>query len=157
MRVRLVDVPVALFCAAEQHTNDLLREVALMAAGRSDLEVGHLFSEMLSSADAYAHRPAAVRQHLAEAVTLALSEGRESVTVDVQADAAAAEGARMWEELLRRFDAMSRDEQLLTLPADPEVTAYRAWYARELLEQVQTGRAPVSWQVARLDALAGAR
>jgi hypothetical protein len=63
----------------------------------------------------------------------------------------------MWEELLRRFDAMSRDEQLLTLPAGPEVTAYRAWYARELLEQVQTGRAPISWQTARLDALAGAR
>jgi hypothetical protein len=145
MRVRLVDVPVALFRAAEQHTNDLLREVALMAAARPDLEAGHLFSEMLSTADAYAHRPAEVRECIAESVALAIGAGWETVTVEVEADDAAAEGAWAWEELLRRFDAMSRDGQLLTLPADAELTAYRAWYVRELVEQVRTGRSPTGW------------
>src|SRR3954454_21379242 len=47
VRVRLVDVPVALFCAAEQHANDLLREVALVAAARPDNGKGHLFAELL--------------------------------------------------------------------------------------------------------------
>jgi hypothetical protein len=155
--VRLADVPVALFRAAEQHTNDLLREIALMAAARPDHESGHLFSELLATADSYAHRPAAVRRSLAESVAAATRAGWDAVTVEVEIDENAAENARAWEELLRRFDEMSRDEQLLTLPAEPEVAAYRAWYVRELVEQVATGRAPVSWTVARLGAMAGAR
>jgi hypothetical protein len=156
-RVRLVDVPVALFCAAEQHTHDLLREVALIAAARPDLEAGHLFGEMLSTADTYANRPAAIRCRVTESVAAALANGWDTVTVDVEADETAAEGARAWEELLRRFDAMSRDEQLLTLPTEPEVAAYRAWYVRELVEQVRTGRSPASWLDARAGVLAGAR
>jgi hypothetical protein len=156
VRVRLVDVPVGLFCAAEQHTNDLLREIALMAAARPELGHGHLFTEMLSTADTYAHRPAAVRNRVAESVAVALRQGWDSVTVDFDADLDAADGALAWEELLQRFDAMSRDEQLLTLPADDELAAYRAWYVRELVEQVRTGRQPVSWEVVRDRTLAGA-
>jgi hypothetical protein len=149
-RVRLLGVPVELFCAAERHTNDLLREVALMAAARADLEPGHLFSELLATADAYAHRPAAVRHAMLEAVTVALRAGADVVDVELDADDLAAGGALAWEELLRRFDTMSREEQLLTLPADPEVAEFRAWYVRELVEQVRTGREPVRWEPARL-------
>ncbi len=156
VRVRLVDVPVALFCAAEQHTHDLLREIALMAAARPDLVEGHLFTEMLTAADTYAHRPAAVRNRIAESVSVALRQGWDSVTVDFDADANAADGALAWEELLQRFDAMSRDERLLTLPAGDDLAAYRAWYVSELVEQVRHGREPVSWEVVRGRAFAGA-
>ena len=156
VRVRLLDVPVGLFCAAEQHANDILREVALMAAARPDLGDGHLFTEILAAADDYAQRPSAVRHRVAESVALAQRQGWESVTVDLDADVEAADGALAWEELLQRFDAMSRDERLLTLPADGEMAAYRAWYVRELVEQVRTGRAPVSWHTVRARALAGA-
>jgi len=156
VRVRLVDVPVALFRAAEQHTNDLLREIALMAAARPDLGDGHLFTEMLGAADTYAHRPAAVRHRIAESVAVAQRQGWDAVTVDFDADALAADGALAWEELLQRFDAMSRDEQLLTLPAEPDLAAYRAWYVRELVEQVRSGREPVSWTDARERTMAGA-
>lgn len=156
-RVRLVDVPVALFCAAEQHTNDLLREIALMAAARPDLGDTSLFTEMLAAADTYAHRPAEIRHRIAESVAVAQRHGWDRVTVDFDADTNAADGALAWEELLQRFDGMSRAERLLTLPADAELAAYRAWYVRELVEQVRTGREPVPWTVARTLALAGAR
>ena len=156
VRVRLLDVPVALFCAAEQHANDLLREVALMFAARPGLADGHLFAEILAAAETYAQRPAAVRHRIAESIALAQRQGWDSVTVDFDADADAADGALAWEELLQRFDVMSRDERLLTLPADPELAAYRAWYVRELVEQVRTGRDPVSWQAARVRGLASA-
>ncbi|HEU0131047.1 MAG TPA: hypothetical protein VFQ85_08660 [Mycobacteriales bacterium] len=151
-RVRLVGVPVALFLAAEQHTNDLLREIALMAAARPG--TGHLFSDTLSTAETYAHRPASVRDRIVESIGIAQRAGWDTVTVDVEADESAADGALAWEELLRRFDAMSRDERLLTLPADGELVAYRSWYVRELVEQVRTGRDPVPW--ARAGVLAGA-
>lgn len=156
VRVRLVDVPVALFCAAEQHTNDLLREIALMTAARPDLVDGPLFAEMLGAADTYAHRPAAVRHRIAESVSVAQRQGWDSVTVDFDADALAADGALAWEELLQRFDTMSRQERLLTLPAEPELAAYRAWYVRELVEQVRNGREPVSWAAAHPRTMAGA-
>lgn len=154
-RVRLVDVPVALFVASEQHTNDLLREIALMAAARPESGLGHLYSDLLATADTFAHRPAEIRERIAESIALARRSGRDTVTVDFDADATAADGALAWEELLQRFDAMSREEQLLTLPADAELLAYRSWYVRELVEQVRTGRSPVSWERARNLAMAG--
>lgn len=155
VRVRLVDVPVALCCAADQHTNDLLREIALIAASRPELGRTHVFSQLLALADRYTHFPAAVRHRVAESVALARRQGWDRVTVDLDVDTDAADAAVAWEELLRRFDDMSRDEQLLTLPADPDVRAYRAWYVAELVEQVRTGRAPVSWDSAGARALAG--
>jgi len=155
-RVRLIGLPVALFCAAEQHTNDLLREIALMAAARADQEGAGLFSDLLAAADTYAHRPADVRHRIAESVAVAQRQGWDTVSVDFDADTTAADGATAWEELLQRFDRMSREERLLTLPANAELAAYRAWYVRELVEQVRTGREPVAWTRARSDALAGA-
>lgn len=155
VRVRLVDVPVALFLASEQHTNDLLREIALMGAGQPEAGRGHQFSDLLATADTFAHNPASVRRRIADSVTLAKRSGWDSVTVDFDADATAADGALAWEELLQRFDVMSAQERLLTLPADSELRAYRAWYVRELVEQVRTGRTPVSWERARHLAMAG--
>lgn len=154
VRVRLVDVPVALFRAAEQHTNDLLREVALVAAARPDIERGHLFTEMLSAAERDLHRPV-VRRRLADSVDAACRAGDESVTVELDADESIATSVLAWEALLTRFDAMSRNERLLTLPAGPMVRAYRTWYVAELVEQVRTGRAPRSWHAT--SPLAGAR
>jgi hypothetical protein len=150
-RVRLVDVPVALFCAAEQHTADLLREIALMAAARPD--DGHLFTDILAAAETYAQRPAAIRSRIAEAVAAAQRAGRDRVSVDFDADTNAADGALAWEELLQRFDALSRDERLLTLPAAPELAAFRSWWVTELVEQVRAGRAPVPWDGARTPAV----
>ncbi|HVF20922.1 MAG TPA: hypothetical protein VNA14_11875 [Mycobacteriales bacterium] len=149
-------MPVGLFWAAEQHANDILREVALMAAARRDLADGHRFTEVLAAADSYAQRPSAVRHRVAESVALAQRQGWDHVTVGLDADAEAADGTLAWEELLQRFDALSRDERLLTLPADAELVAYRAWYVREVVEQVRTGRAPVSWQSVRARTLVGA-
>jgi len=155
VRVRLVDVPVALFVASEQHTNDLLREIALMAAGRPGAGRGHQYSDLLATADLYAHRPAGARTRIAESVAVAQRGGWDSVTVDFDADTDAADAALAWEELLVRFDAMSGEERMLTLPADEELRAYRGWYVRELVEQVRTGRLPVSWDRARHLATAG--
>lgn len=155
VRVRLVDVPVALFVASEQHTNDLLREIALMAAAHPDAGRGHHYSDVLRTADSFAHHPAGVRHRIAESISVAQRSGWDSITVDFEADAAAADAALAWEELLQRFDTMSLEERLLTLPADPELRTYRAWYVRELVEQVRTGRSPVSWERARHLAMAG--
>jgi hypothetical protein len=156
VRVRLVDVPVALFHAAERHTNDLLREVALIAAASTDLGSGHLFGDLLATADAYAHRPAALHRRVADCVALAAAAGHDRVTVDLDADADVVDGAVAWHDLLREFDALSRHEQLLTLPAADDVVAFRSWYVRELVEQVRDGRAPRGWTRARSAVLAGA-
>src|SRR5688572_4547541 len=126
-----------------------------MAAARPDAGRGRHYSDVLETADTFAHHPAGVRHRIAESVAVALRGGWESVTVDFDADAAAADAALAWEEMLQGFDTMSLEERLLTLPADAELRAYRAWYVRELVEQVRTGRSPVSWERARHLAMAG--
>lgn len=153
VRVRLLDVPVALFRGADTHTHDLLREVALMAAARADTASGLVFGDLLATVEAYA-QPAALHRRIAAAVSAASHAGHDYVDVDLEAEPGAADAALQWDDVLRRFDAMSRDDQLLTMPAAPEVAAFRGWYVRELVEQIRTGRAPVSWQ--RHGMLAGA-
>ena len=145
VRVRLLDVPVALFAATDRHTGDLLREIALVVAARPDAESGRVFGDLLARADAYVHGPGAVHQRVAAAVFAAERTASEVVDVTVEADAAAAEAALAWDDLQRQFDVLSREDQVLTLPADPEVVAFRTWYVREVVEQVRTGRAPISW------------
>lgn len=155
VRVRLLDVPVALFSAADAHTHDLLREVALIAAARADTNTGHVFGDLLATVEAYA-QPAALHRRIAASVAIASRAGLDRVDVNLDADPAAADAALEWEDVLRRFDAMSRDDQLLTMPASPEVAAFRAWYVRELVEQIRTGREPVGWTDAPRDVLAAA-
>lgn len=154
VRVRLLDVPVALFRAADAHTHDLLREVALIAAARTDEATGHEFGRLLATVEAYAH-PAALHRRIAASVAIASGAGLDSVDVNLDADPSAADAALQWSDVLRRFDAMSRDDLLLTMPAAPEVQAFRAWYVEELVGQIRTGREPVPWS-ARHRVLAGA-
>lgn len=154
VRVRLVDVPVALYCATDQHASDLLREVALVAAARPDLGKGHLFTELLDAAEQEVLRPAA-RRRLQETVEAALHAGLPTITVELDADIRTADRALAWESMLQRFDTMSQEERLLTLPAEPMVRAYRAWYVTEVVEQIRTRRDPVPWTAAGSLAVAG--
>lgn len=143
--VRLLDVPVALFAATDRHTSDLLREVALMVAARPDAESGQVFGDLLAGADPYVQGPVALHQRVAAAVLAAGLKGDQTVDVTVPAEDADAEAALAWDDLQRRFDTMSRNDLLLTLPADRRVVAFRTWYVREVVEQVRTGRAPQPW------------
>jgi len=75
-RVRLDGVPVALFLAAEQHQNDLLREIALMAVATTGHESGHRYADLLAAADRYAHRPAAIRRPANVGINVQCSRAR---------------------------------------------------------------------------------
>lgn len=132
-RVHLIGVPVAVLFESIQQLSDLQREVQVVAMGRhasSDLDpVVQTGKPWTTDIDLWTD----CDRRMAESAAAA---GAETVDFDVMVPddiATRIEGVAAW--LCRVARSILR-RQLLTLPASPEVTAYRRWYGEEILRQL---------------------
>ncbi len=125
--VALPNLPVALFCAWQQHASAILREALLAALDErqagvpNDLAMGNEAISALSGAtlEAFALRDAGV--HHAD------------VTVDLPVSSVP--HFPVMRDVLRRCSAMSLVGQLLVPPALPEIQAVRNWISGEVMRQ----------------------
>ena len=145
--VRLVDVPVALYRAAQQHTDAVLRELVLMAefeaAERRDGPMRRLFTR---AAEGYADRLAlAVRA--APDVDAAHARGDAHVTLVYTLPERLAESTEAWGRLLDEVDDLCRDGTMLSVPASPELAAFARWWCAEFVRQLRDGAEPTPWPV----------
>ncbi|MDA8048081.1 MAG: ATP-binding protein [Actinomycetota bacterium] len=136
--VHLIGVPVALLLESTRQLSDLQREVQVMAMGRStppELEnMVQTGRPWITDIDVWTDSD----RRLAES---AAARGAETVDFEVFVPddiASRIEGIAAW---LRRAASSVLRRQLLTLPPSEEVTAYRRWYAEEVLGQL-AGRGP---------------
>jgi hypothetical protein len=134
----LVGVPVETFLQAQQHTDDLVRELWLVS------ESGHQpeLRDLERAADAYARRTVAVRDASLDAVTGAFARKEPTVDVRLSVPAGTAALTVQWTELLERLDELCRAGTLLTLPATAEIRRFRRWYADETVRQLRGGLPP---------------
>lgn len=129
--VRLVDVPLALFREAEQHTDDLLRELLLMAGYEAAHGVDGPATSLARRAD----------EHRAGRLGVTLSADTEAdgetvtLTYDLTLDAAAS--AEEWARLLDDLAALCRTGQMLSVPARPEVEEFSRWFCTEVVRQLR--------------------
>ncbi|WP_349816450.1 SpoIIE family protein phosphatase [Streptomyces sp. MRC013] len=137
--VTLVDVPDALYSAAQHHRHALLREAVLAAAGGEDLGI--------PAADLAAAQE--VNDVISACVTTALrggpaGGGMRSAPLGVPPDAAPAV-----ETLSRVLDAAeeaARDGRLLTLPSLPRSRVFHTWLFGQITGQL-AGAPPTAWTV----------
>ncbi|MDT9684389.1 SpoIIE family protein phosphatase [Streptomyces sp. TRM76323] len=137
--VTLVDVPGALYAAAQQHRHVLLRELALAAAAGEDLGVppedlaaAHDVSDVISACVTLA-----LRGEPAEAEMRSLSLG-------LPPDAGPA--VETLRHVLDVAEEAARDERLLTLPALPRSRAFHTWLFDQITGQL-AGAHPTAWTV----------
>ncbi|MFH8369824.1 SpoIIE family protein phosphatase [Streptomyces sp. NPDC018031] len=137
--VTLIDVPGALYRAAQQHRHALLRELALAVATGGgpgvrpeDLRTAHDMSNTIS-----ASVTAALEQR-------PLDGDIRSVPLAVPADAAPA--VLTLRRTLDLAERAARDERLLTLPAFPRSRAFHAWLFDQIVGQL-AGGPPTAWTV----------
>lgn len=144
--VHLLDLPVRLWARANEQSDELLREFALISLGaaRSDhADVPTRLTAVVTELDAtYGGMGASQEELLFQAVRdgrLVLDEVVYTLPV------AAGPGAQHLGDLLDEADAYcAAGEHLLTMAADPEVVRFRQWFLGQIVDQLQ-GAAAVSW------------
>lgn len=143
--VRLVDVPVALYRAAQQHTDAVLRELVLMAEFEAAREPDGPMRRLFRRANEGFPDRLELTVRAAPDVDAAHARGDEHVTLVYTLPARLASSTEAWRLLLDELDALCRDGTMLSVPATPEVTAFATWWCGEFVRQLRDGAEPTPW------------
>ena len=140
--VRLVDCPVALSLAQDDHLDELVRELQLVGPRHGRPELATVIRGLLDGQAQARHMGRRTAQDAAAA-------GQEQVTVVMVMPSPAAEHVERLDDAVRAADELCEHAQLLTLASPPEVRALRAWMRDEVRDQVRHGSAPRSYDAWR--------
>lgn len=140
--VRLVDLPLEVYQRAQQHSDELGRELRLVAGAADNDSVPRRLRRLIYELAArYGTLNPAAERHLQRAV----QRGDERTDVVYRVPARTAEDVQALDELLREADEYCRTGGgLLTLTTPPEALAFREWVFGEIIRQVG-GAAPRPW------------
>lgn len=149
VRVVLAQAPVRTWLRSQAHNAELVRELSLVAIDQARPGSRDLPRRLLELIDGIEGRYAALAAGANAAREEAAAAGRPSVDAEYHVPAAVARDAaeNMVElgRLLDEADEICRQgDELLTLPAPPEVVAFRHWFIREVVRQLDGG-SPVPW------------
>ncbi|MCO5968385.1 SpoIIE family protein phosphatase [Actinoallomurus soli] len=139
--VTLVDLPYALYSAARQHWEALLRELFFVLYGPDRSGVPVRAEDVIIAQDlsnVFGGSMASAVKEIAEADTI-------SVSVAIPADSA--EDLGTFCDVLEDADTAAQQESLLTLPALPQIRAFWQWICDEIARQI-AGEHPASWTLA---------
>jgi hypothetical protein len=138
-RVRLLGIPVDIFCATEGYAEKALRELALQVRWGSDNQgsgaeralgragftgLTQLFFDLAEHADDFMP----VRDEVAPHVQRARAAGVSHVDVDVRLPRVCAETSVQFNDLLDCVERLSADAVLRTPAPLVTVTRFRRWY-----------------------------
>ncbi len=139
--VRLAGCPVELSLRQDEHLDELIRELQLIAADRDNprsLALARRLSGLLSGPAHARHTGRLVAQLAAEA-------GHDYIDVDMAMPREFGEEVRKLQAAVREADVLCDEMRLLTLASSPELTALRDWMTEQVTSQLEQGAAPVSW------------
>lgn len=149
VEVHLLQLPVELWSRVQQHTDELLRELALIAARKPDEQhaVPARLTELMSRLTARFDGVSSAQEDQLFAAAAAGRRTIDDLAFELPAElaepaaAASAELGRMLDEA----DAYcAQGEHLLTLASPQEFVDFRWWYLDQFTDQV-AGSAPTPW------------
>jgi hypothetical protein len=140
--VRLLDVPVALYREAQQHTDDVLRELVLMAGFEASRGEPGRASRLADTADR--HRAERNALSVTAERHVAAATGR-TITLEYDVEATSADTSAEWASLLDDIAALCREGTMLAVPANERVTAFSRWFCEEFVRQLRDGAEPRRW------------
>ncbi|MEU7046895.1 SpoIIE family protein phosphatase [Streptomyces eurythermus] len=135
--VTLIDMPYIVFRAAQQHGDEMLRE--LMSTTRVEDRTGVSGPELLVANDVANVINACMASALEETVT-----SGATVTLDIAFPSDAAPAVDTLRHVLEQGDAAAQLGSLLTLPAPPHVRSHYEWVLDQLVTQL-SGGPPTAW------------
>lgn len=140
VRVSILGMPLAVMQRSSEHSDELLREFALIRSEGAH----HVPARLLALIEELRGRFGSFSEGPRQAMEAALERG--DVTIDLHYDVppTVAAAARQLGGLLDEADEFCRAGDLLTLATLPEGRAFRHWYLGEFQRQVD-GRPPRPW------------
>lgn len=140
--VQLLNLPVVLYCAWQQHADAMLREATLAAfeARATGVKFGALPEDFALANDALASLASTTTD-----VFAFLDSGVGHVDIDVPVRRDAAPSFPVLRDVLRTCSGMSMAGELLVPPSLPEIQAVRHWLCDEVNRQM-AGLEPHPWQ-----------
>jgi hypothetical protein len=147
IRVRLVELPIDVQVQAQQHADELTRELVLVGEqmhqrGAAPNELPVRFVELVT---ALSHRYSMFTAEQEQQLASAIASGAQSVDLEYTVPASAAAAAKSLGEILDEADDYCRAGQLLlTLATPPPLVTYRRWFLDQFVGQA-AGSAPESW------------
>lgn len=138
--VRILGLPLDVMQRSSEHTDELLREFALIREEGSD----HVPSRLLALVEELRDRFGSFSESARLAMDAALERGDETIDLSYEVPPAVAGAARQLGALLDEADDFCRSGELLTLATQPEGVAFRRWYLDEFQRQVD-GEPPRPW------------
>jgi serine/threonine-protein kinase RsbW len=141
IEVRLLGVPVALLREAQEHHDELVRELAFVAGSR---HISARLQEMAKDvADHFAKASEGIRAELRRVS----SGGERTVDLHVKLSDEGWAALQRLTVLLEEVDEHCARLELLTLSSSPAVRRLREWYQSEVGRQF-AGEAPTPWEEA---------
>jgi hypothetical protein len=138
--VELLGASVAAFAATQMWLDDLFQELQLLAIGEDrGLQMPPELVRLGAQIRALIERP---RLILSGQIAAAAADGREVVDLTVELGPLAVPHVARMMLLLDELDEQCRSGVLLTAPRSPDVYASLRWLAREIVGQLEVGRAP---------------
>ncbi|MGZ4467821.1 MAG: ATP-binding protein [Nocardioidaceae bacterium] len=141
--VRLDGCPPDLLLAHDDNLADIVRELRLVGTHPADPEAaraaGAIALVVQQSALSWGAARLTARQ--------ALLEGRDTVDIAIAVldPATLPDKIRVLRECVGTAEAMAAAGELITMPAPEPVQVLRDWFEQEMVQQVTTGREPISY------------
>lgn len=139
--VRLVGCPVDLVVRQDQHLDELVRELQLLAADEESERSQDLAAELGELLGGPAHARHLGRRTAQEAAEAGLVE----VDIEMVLPHDAAPVMQRVQELVAAADRLCEQELLLTLRPSAEVRALRSWMTEQVVGQLLESRPAESW------------
>ena len=138
--VRILGMPLVVMQRSAEHSDELLREFALIREEGSD----HVPARLLALIDELQGRFGSFSEGPRQAMQDAMDRGDETIDLSYDVPPAVAAAARQLGDLLDEADEFCRAGDLLTLATQPEAVVFRHWYLEEFQRQVD-GEPPRPW------------
>ena len=140
--VRIIGLPVALFAAARERPEGLLRELALVQV--EDDEAHEEAAGFLAIASDLRDRYGSLIGPVRERLEAAVEAGEDTIDLEYEVPVSLADPAAEYARRLEAADDYCRRGDLLTLEPSEEVVAFRRWLLGEFTRQLR-GAEPLPW------------
>ena len=141
--VRILGMPLDVMQRSAEHSDELLREFALIREEGAD----HVPARLLALIEELRSRFGSFSEGPRQAMQEAWERGEQTIDLSYEVPAGVAAAARQLGALLDEADEFCRTGDLLTLATQPQGVAFRHWYLDEFQRQID-GQPPRPWSAA---------
>jgi hypothetical protein len=144
--VQIVDLPVDVHVQAQQHGDEVSRELMLVAEQMHQRgDTAGLPRRFVELVNALSHRYSMFTAEQEQQLNAAIESGRPNVSLTYTVPASAAEAAAGLGDILDEVDQYCRDGKLLlALETPAPLVSYRRWFLEQFVNQA-AGQPPVAW------------